>query len=233
MVRAPERIRRVLDAVAVVIPAVAGLGHPRVDRGLPVVAVPDLRGRVREDRRAQALLVAREPVPVRVPVLEPVRAAVRALLVGQAVTVVVHAVARLLDPRVDRGLRVVAVPADQGRVGQRGPAQAAEVRRHPVGVAVVVPVVVRAPLGALGVRGPVAVVVHAVALLGSRFLGLADPLAALADLGTPAHNLAKRLLALTGGDPVVGLPVAVLVQTIADLFLGGLRVARRQATRRA
>jgi hypothetical protein len=144
--------------IAVVIPAIACLGGPRVDCWVIVIAVSTPRGRVTARWSAKALVIARNPISVAVSIIVIGGAD---LLVRLPIAVVIDPIAPLCGAWVDVWARVVAVPSLGGPETARRSTKALVNARSAVSVAVGIVVVGRAHLF---VCLSIAVVVFRVAL---------------------------------------------------------------------
>ena len=199
----------VSGAVTVIVHAVADLGGGGIDRGVAVVAV-GVVGHGAGGGGAGLGGAGAVAVAVAVAVGVPGGDIGRVVLVGGAVTVVVHPVADLGAGGIHAGVGVVAVAvvahgSRRGRAGRGGNA----------GVAVAVAVIVGVPgagiAGVVFVHGAVTVVVHPVAQLGGPWIGAGVAVVAVGVSGTRYGHVAAGGQAGADADPRAAIAVAVVV----------------------
>ncbi len=211
-------------AVAVRIHAVAVLVRAGVDRGVGVVAVA---GRLHEPGRLEAG-VDRCAIAIAVAVVVVVPRGLvghaQIIIVHQAVAVVVHTIADLLDVRVDGGVGVVAV----GGVGDVAGGLGAGDDPGPgiteaVGVGVCVPERSIHGIGLVGVA--VAVVVHAIADLAGAGVDAGIGVVAVGAVGDVAGRCLAGLGAAGSITVAVRIGVGIEGQHVHGVVLVDVAVA--------
>ena len=235
--------------VAVVIDAVAALGRAGVDRRVGLIAVAADGDRARGADEAVAGGERRGASAVAVGVDEPgagllgLGGDVGVLVVGEAVAVVVEAVAELGGGGVDGGVRFVAVVAEGGVAGGAYAGVADGVGAGGVAVAVIVEVLEPQRGVLVGREVPVVVVDLAVAVVVEAvadlfLIGVQISIGVVAVLRFREGLLGAALFAVRDGrfraeavtvsvDPAENHPVAVVVEVVEDLratFGADLRV---------
>jgi hypothetical protein len=208
-VRAPDGVRLVHVAVAVLVASVlvALLDEPRILQRVVVSAVAALGHDEGPTRPAQTPPNPHAPA-VRVTVHEVVEAPDGILFVDRSVAVVVRPVAELDRDRRYQHRPVVAVAAHLGAMDRRRFTQALRVGADAVPVTVDVAQPARTALRALFVDHPVAVVVDAVAQLGSADAHITAVVVAVTAARRPIHGATSANTREVAVDSV-GVPVHI------------------------